>query len=79
MNEAFVPLPDGKRIPVQMSGGNAPQSIKVEIENKGSDKQVASALASFDVDGAVVRVVLDDLDRGGPIDSKLSQTGRGRR
>lgn len=72
MNEAYVPLPDGRSIPVTMSGGGGVQSVRVEIRNEGSQKmRVAEAQPRFDVDGMVVQVVLRDLNNNGPIRQKL--------
>jgi len=42
-------------------------SVKVEIENKGTPSEINSAETSIDVDGMVVKVIMDDHRRGGPI------------
>lgn len=71
MNEAFVPLPDGRSIPVTMNGGGV-GNVRVVIENRGTPMEATDAGVSFDADGAVVRIVLDDVRRGGPISGGLA-------
>jgi hypothetical protein len=39
MNEAYVPLPDGRRIPVAMKGGGGGDNITVNVDAKGSSVQ----------------------------------------
>jgi hypothetical protein len=39
MNEAYVPLPDGRRIPVAMKGGGGGNNITVNVDAKGSSVQ----------------------------------------
>ncbi len=72
-NEAFVPLPDGRTIPVTIKGKNGGvQSVKVEVINETSQPARAiSATPTLDVDGMVVRVVLRDLSNNGPIRQAL--------
>lgn len=69
MNEAFVPLPDGRSIPVTVKGGGAGiTSVKVEVINETSQPaRAVSATPTFDMAGMVVRVVLRDLSNNGPI------------
>lgn len=44
MNEAIVPLPDGKSIPVMMNGGsNSNVVVNVSIDNNGNSRQNTSA------------------------------------
>ncbi len=73
MNEAFVPLPDGRSIPVTVKGGGTGvKSIKVEVINETSQPaRAVSATPTFDVTGMVVRVVLRDLSNNGPIRQAL--------
>jgi len=74
MNEAFVPLPDGRSIPVTMKGrgSGGVQSVRVEIINETSQPaRAASVQPTLDVDGMVVRVVLRDLNNNGPIRQAL--------
>jgi lambda family phage tail tape measure protein len=39
MNEAYVPLPDGRRIPVAMQGGGSSPTINVSVDAKGTSVQ----------------------------------------
>jgi hypothetical protein len=39
MNEAYVPLPDGRRIPVAMKGGGSGNNITVNVDAKGTSMQ----------------------------------------
>ena len=39
MNEAYVPLPDGRRIPVAMQGGGGGTSVVVNVDAKGTSVQ----------------------------------------
>lgn len=74
MNEAFVPLPDGRSIPVTMKGqgSGGVQAVRVEIINETSQPaRAASVQPTLDVDGMVVRVVLRDLNNNGPIRQAL--------
>lgn len=45
-NEAFVPLPDGRRIPVAMQGGRGGVTINVNTPNAESFRQARSKIAS---------------------------------
>ncbi len=73
MNEAFVPLPDGRTIPVTMKGqGGGVQAVRVEVINETSQPAKATSVQpALDVDGLVVRVVLRDLNNNGPIRQAL--------
>jgi hypothetical protein len=51
-----------------------PQSVRVEIVNSGTEKEVESATPRIDVDGMVVRVVQRDVQVNGPISQTLSRT-----
>jgi hypothetical protein len=52
------------------NGGN----VKVVVENKGTPIQAAGdAQVSFDPEGMVVRVITQDVGRGGPISSTLAR------
>jgi len=78
--EAYVPLPDGRSIPVTLAMPSAPtqaggtQNIKVELVNSGGEKQVKSAQPSFDAEGLVIRVFTDDLSSNGPISNQMQGT-----
>ncbi len=71
--EAFVPLPDGRRIPVSLQGQGA-GPVQVEIVNQGQPIEAESAEARVDPQGMVVSIITRDLRSGGPISSKLGQT-----
>lgn len=78
--EAYVPLPDGRSIPVTMKGGGAAggvtiqQSITVEIDARGADagveQRIRAAAKEAAQEGAQrgYRLVIDEFRRGlGPI------------
>ena len=76
MPEAYVPLPDGRTIPVTIAGDagqGGVRNVRVEIRNEGAQKVVAQAEPRFDVDGLVVSVVLRDLRNNGPIRQALGR------
>jgi lambda family phage tail tape measure protein len=56
------------------SGGGQSDNVKVIIENKGAPIAADNANASFDAEGMVVRIVVGDAARGGPISSTLART-----
>ena len=60
-NEAIVPLPDGRRIPVEMRGGNGGVTVNV-IDNTGGgvEKSVSSR---EDETGTIIDIVLDAASR----------------
>jgi hypothetical protein len=47
------------------SGGGG--TVRVEIENKGAPVQATAAGSSTDINGQVIHIVLDDINRGGRI------------
>ncbi|ALP53987.1 hypothetical protein Tel_13045 [Candidatus Tenderia electrophaga] len=55
-----------------MGGGN--QNVRVVMENRGQPQQVSDTDVSFDAEGMVVRIVTDDMRRGGPISGTMSRT-----
>lgn len=59
--------------PEQMRGGFA-GDVKVTVENKGTPIQAADTQVSFDVGGMTVKVITEDIHRGGPISGALSRT-----
>ena len=72
MNEAVVPLPDGRSIPVDMgksAAGNVQTNITVNIDQGGqTDSTVSGDNASRlgkAIDGAVKRVIMDERRVGG--------------
>jgi phage-related minor tail protein len=73
--EAILPLKRGSdgKLGVQ-SGGSAPQSVRIEVENRsGTAIQASNASVRFDTEGMVVRIITDDIRRGGPIRSAFTQ------
>lgn len=48
------------------------QQVKVEIVKNGSPVQTQKAETSFNPEGMVVKVFLDDMNRGGPISNRLN-------
>jgi len=71
MNEAFVPLPDGRSIPVTMSGGGGQVILQqtIQIDARGADSGVEARIRQAAADGARqgYSMVVDDLSRGGPV------------
>lgn len=73
MNEAVVPLPDGKSIPISMGkkgmGGNVNTSITVNVDQGGNtDTQTSGDSANKlgkAIDSAVKRVIMDERRSGG--------------
>lgn len=66
MNEAYVPLPDGRSIPVSMKGGGTNVSVNVSIDSSGKDKtsgdgkQIGNLIAA-----SVKQVILQEKRPGG--------------
>jgi len=69
MNEAYVPLPDGKTIPVTMSGGNAGGSgdVDVNIINQTGNQATGSASKRFDGEKMIIDVLLKTITSPGPV------------
>lgn len=66
MNEAYVPLPDGRSIPVTMSGANAAPAVTVNVINQsGTPVDAESSSPRFDGESYVIDVVLNALSRPG--------------
>jgi hypothetical protein len=76
MPEAYVPLPDGRSIPVTMSGSaQSGQTVKVEIINQTSnDARVKNVTSTMTPQGLVTQIFLEDIKRGGPISGTLGDT-----
>lgn len=72
MNEAYVPLPDGKTIPVTMTGGGMP-GVMINIENNGNPVDAEVTQTRYDGENYVVNVVMKELSRP----SRLRQAVRG--
>lgn len=70
--EVFVPGQSGSIIANRDLAGSGVSSVKVEIVNQGSQQsQVKSATPKLDASGMVIRIVLDDLQKGGPVRSAI--------
>lgn len=65
MNEAFVPLPDGRTIPVTMKGGMAPEVHLNIINNSGEPVDAKQGQPKFDGKKFVLDVVLEAVNRPG--------------
>ena len=72
MNEAVVPLPNGKAIPVDMKGaaggGNITSNVTVNINNEGNDSNSdpdGPAKLGRAIDTAVRKVIMDERRSGG--------------
>jgi hypothetical protein len=71
-NEAIVPLPDGKSIPVDLGGAAGSQITSNIVVNVSSDGKTSSSGAGSDsaglgrkLEGAVKQVIVDELRPGG--------------
>ena len=76
-NEAVVPLPDGKKIPVEMgknAGGNVSSSVVVNINNSGGSESSTSGSQGNQlakgIEGAVKDVIMREMRPGGMIASR---------
>jgi len=73
--EAYVPLPDGRTIPVTMSGasgGNSAPSVTVNLLNQSGEQMEAEAgQPSFDGERYVLDIVLSGASRPGNFRSGL--------
>lgn len=75
MAEAYVPLPDGRTIPVTVSGtgggmgkqatGSVP--VTVNVYNQGGEQQEASSSSKFDGEQMVVDIILKKASQPGPV------------
>lgn len=75
MNEAFVPLPDGRTIPVTMNGGGQGASVTVNVINNASGTQ-AREERSQNADGSTrIDVIIDQVE--GKIAQNVAK-GRGK-
>lgn len=72
MNEAYVPLPDGRTIPVTMQGGQqqvSPIGVSVNVINQSGTQLDAeqSSAPRFDGESYIVDVVLRNISRPGTL------------
>jgi len=66
MNEAFVPLPDGRRIPVAMQGGSAPAvTINQTINIDSRSDQATIVAAMMHAKEAAKSEIMQSMRRGG--------------
>lgn len=74
--EAVMPLTRGAngKLGVQAVGQGSPSTVRVVLENHGGPKEAQQAQVSFDPQGMVINVLINDLRRGGPAASAISQT-----
>lgn len=81
MAEAYVPLPDGRTIPVTVSGtggnggGRATGEIPVTVNiyNQGGEQQEASSNSKFDGEQLVVDVIIKNATKPGPVRDAIKQ------
>ena len=80
--EAIMPLKRGKdgKLGVTVSsdsrGGSSTKNVSVSIENIGNNEsEIISSKATTDMNGIVVKIVLDDLIKGGPIRDSVQNLG----
>ena len=65
MNEAYVPLPDGRTIPVTMKGGAG--DVQVNIFNQGGQRMEGESNTRFDGEKMVVDVMLKHINQPGRV------------
>jgi phage-related minor tail protein len=76
-NEAVIPLPDGKSVPVQLSGGDGGNQINSNITVNVSNGQAQSNASGSNsselgrkIEGAVKQVIVGELRPGGLLASR---------
>lgn len=76
MNEAIIPLPDGRNVPVVLrGGGRGGPVVNVNIENRVGDVTATAGRARTDANGAItIDVIIDRLE---PILGRRIQQGGG--
>ena len=55
------------------AGGSAGGSLRVELINKGAPAKATEVNSSADINGQVISIVIDDIDRGGPLRSRIQE------
>lgn len=80
MNEAYVPLPDGRSIPVTLSGGQQQQqaaqapAVQVNVINQtGTNANAQQGQARFDGKAYILDVVMTAANTPGPFRSNLKE------
>ncbi|CDT52521.1 hypothetical protein VCR15J2_390003 [Vibrio coralliirubri] len=72
MNEAFVPLPDGRSIPVTMNQGNSAPNVEINMINEsGQSVEAEQQGSSFDGSKYILDVVLKAANRPGKFRQNL--------
>lgn len=80
--EAYVPLPDGRSIPVTMSGGQAAGGsrmktgdipVTVNIYSQGGEQQQAESSSKFDGEQLVIDVIVKNASKPGPVRDAIKQ------
>ena len=65
--EAYVPLPDGRTIPVTMQGGGGSANVKINVINQGAPATAEVGSTQFDGENTIVNVILKKLGQPGPL------------
>ncbi|MBI3771471.1 MAG: hypothetical protein HY272_02010 [Gammaproteobacteria bacterium] len=55
-------------------GNSSPGELRVILENRGAPKEAQQAQVNFDAKGMVVTIMIDDIQRGGPVSGAMSRT-----
>jgi len=75
MNEAIIPLPDGRHVPVMLRGGGGGQSVSVVVNNNAAPDTMASAQVRNDgMRGLTVEVLVERIES---MQSRRIQQGGG--
>lgn len=75
MNEAIIPLPDGRHVPVMLRGGGGGQSVSVVVNNNAAPDTMASAQVRSDgMRGLTVEVLVERIES---MQSRRIQQGGG--
>lgn len=74
MNEAYVPLPDGRSIPVSMKGGGEAPNVQVNVINQsGTQVNASKGQPRFDGRQMILDVVLTAASTAGPFRDGMKQ------
>lgn len=61
---------------VAAMGASGGGNMSVRIENKGSPHQITDANITRDIAGPVLNIIIDDIDRGGPLRDRIRTIGQ---
>ena len=64
--EAYVPLPDGRSIPVTMKGSGSGE-VQVNIFNEGGQQMSGQSKSKFDGEKMIIDVFLKNVSKPGPV------------